>query len=143
MVVIVDSFELFGFLDHWLCRTLIPALPAQLRVVIAGRDVPAGRWRSYGPLLCAVPLANLRPTDAVALPRDVWGYEWTGGSNVIEVVISSLRRKLGDNCRIATIRGVGYRYGRASSTITEVRAAAAGGPPGLRVSAGARRSRGR
>jgi DNA-binding winged helix-turn-helix (wHTH) protein len=53
-----------------------------------------------------------------ALLRDVWGYEWTGGSNVVEVVISSLRRKLGDDAgTIATVRGVGYRYGRASSTM--------------------------
>ena len=53
-----------------------------------------------------------------ALLRDVWGYEWTGGSNVVEVVISALRRKLsGDAGTIATVRGVGYRYGRASSTM--------------------------
>jgi DNA-binding winged helix-turn-helix (wHTH) protein len=56
--------------------------------------------------------------DRAALLRDVWGYEWTGGSNVVEVVISSLRRKLGDDAgTIATVRGVGYRYGRASSTM--------------------------
>jgi Transcriptional regulatory protein, C terminal len=55
--------------------------------------------------------------ERAALLRDVWGYEWTGGSNVVEVVISSLRRKLGDECGIATVRGVGYRYGRASSTM--------------------------
>ena len=70
VVLILDSFERFGIPDDWLCRTLIPALPAHVRVVIAGRDVPAGRWRSYGPLLYAVPLANMRPTDAVALLRD-------------------------------------------------------------------------
>jgi DNA-binding response OmpR family regulator len=53
-----------------------------------------------------------------SLLRDVWAYEWTGGSNVVEVVISSLRRKLGDDAgTIATVRGVGYRYKRASSTM--------------------------
>jgi DNA-binding response OmpR family regulator len=53
-----------------------------------------------------------------ALLRDVWGYEWTGGSNVVEVAVSSLRRKLGEDAgTIATVRGVGYRYGRASSTM--------------------------
>ena len=55
--------------------------------------------------------------ERAALLRDVWGYEWTGGSNVVEVVVSALRRKLGDECGIATVRGVGYRYGRASSTM--------------------------
>jgi hypothetical protein len=45
-------------------------------------------------------------------PRDVWGYEWTGGSNVVEVVISSLRKKLGDRAAaLETVRGVGYRLG--------------------------------
>jgi DNA-binding response OmpR family regulator len=40
----------------------------------------------------------------------VWGYDWTGGSNVVEVVISSLRRKLGDRAAaLETVRGVGYR----------------------------------
>ena len=56
--------------------------------------------------------------ERAALLRDVWGYEWTGGSNVVEVVISALRRKLGDEAgTIATVRGVGYRYARASSTM--------------------------
>ena len=56
--------------------------------------------------------------ERAALLRDVWGYDWTGGSNVVEVVISSLRRKLGDAAgTVETVRGVGYRYGRASSTM--------------------------
>jgi len=34
------------------------------------------------------------------------------------VHIANLRRKLGDDAgTIATVRGVGYRYGRASSTM--------------------------
>ena len=45
-----------------------------------------------------------------ALLRDVWGYEWTGGSNVVEVAVSGLRRKLGDRASaLQTVRGVGYR----------------------------------
>jgi Transcriptional regulatory protein, C terminal len=45
-----------------------------------------------------------------ALLRDVWGYEWTGGSNVVEVAISSLRKKLGAHAAaLRTVRGVGYR----------------------------------
>jgi hypothetical protein len=67
VVLVLDGFDR---LADWLCRTLIPALPSHVRVVIAGRDVPAGCWRRYGPLLCAVPLANLRPTDALALLRE-------------------------------------------------------------------------
>ena len=45
-----------------------------------------------------------------ALLREVWGYEWTGGSNVVEVAVSGLRRKLGDRAgALQTVRGVGYR----------------------------------
>jgi len=45
-----------------------------------------------------------------ALLRDVWGYAWTGGSNVVDVAISGLRRKLGDRAgTLETVRGVGYR----------------------------------
>ena len=45
-----------------------------------------------------------------ALLRDVWGYEWTGGSNVVDVAVSGLRRKLGARAgALETVRGVGYR----------------------------------
>jgi DNA-binding response OmpR family regulator len=51
--------------------------------------------------------------DRRAILRDVWGTDWTGGSNVIETVISALRRKLGRHASIiATVRGVGYRAAR-------------------------------
>ena len=51
-----------------------------------------------------------RPVTREALLRDVWGYEWTGGSNVVEVAVSGLRRKLGDRAAaLETVRGVGYR----------------------------------
>lgn len=40
----------------------------------------------------------------------VWGYDWVGDTNVVEVHISSLRDKIGDADRqiIRTVRGVGY-----------------------------------
>jgi two-component system copper resistance phosphate regulon response regulator CusR len=38
----------------------------------------------------------------------VWGYDFDPGSNVVDVYIRYLRRKLGDG-RIETIRGMGYR----------------------------------
>ena len=66
-VLLIDTFELLQPLDHWICRTLLPALPAHARVVIAGREAPARRWRDYGALLSAVPLANLAPEEALEL----------------------------------------------------------------------------
>jgi hypothetical protein len=52
-----------------------------------------------------------RIVSRAALLRDVWGYDWSGGSNVVEVVISALRRKLGDRAgSLQTVRGAGYRF---------------------------------
>ena len=57
------------------------------------------------------------------LLRDVWGYDYVGGSNVIEAHVS-LRRKLGDRAAaIETVRGLGYRYrapGVANEAHTQV-----------------------
>jgi DNA-binding response OmpR family regulator len=38
----------------------------------------------------------------------VWGYDFDPGSNVVDVYIRYLRRKLGED-RIETVRGMGYR----------------------------------
>ncbi len=52
-----------------------------------------------------------RVVGRAALLRDVWGYDWSGGSNVVEVVISALRRKLGGSAgSLQTVRGAGYRF---------------------------------
>ena len=40
----------------------------------------------------------------------VWGYDYDPGSNVVEVYVGYLRRKLGEG-RIETVRGMGYRFG--------------------------------
>lgn len=45
-----------------------------------------------------------------ALLNDVWGYDYMGGSNVVDVVVRSLRKKLGQHSHlIETVTGVGYR----------------------------------
>jgi two-component system alkaline phosphatase synthesis response regulator PhoP len=44
------------------------------------------------------------------LIRDVWGTSYRGGSNTVDVVIRSLRKKVGPIAdRIETVRGIGYR----------------------------------
>jgi two-component system, OmpR family, copper resistance phosphate regulon response regulator CusR len=40
----------------------------------------------------------------------VWGYDYDPGSNVVDVYVRALRRKIG-NERIRTVRGMGYRLG--------------------------------
>ena len=39
----------------------------------------------------------------------VWGYDFDPGSNVVDVYVGYLRRKLGDDT-IETVRGMGYRF---------------------------------
>jgi DNA-binding response OmpR family regulator len=38
----------------------------------------------------------------------VWGYDFDPGSNVVDVYVRYLRKKLGDDV-VETVRGVGYR----------------------------------
>ena len=109
-----------------------PRVGGRLAVGLAARDLPVeanaldedarelvldGRRVALTKLECDV-LRYLReredqPVAREALLRDVWGYEWTGGSNVVEVAVSGLRRKLGDRAAaLETVRGVGYRLRR-------------------------------
>lgn len=39
-----------------------------------------------------------------------WGYDYYGEIRVVDVHIGHIRRKLGDDSIIATVRGVGYRF---------------------------------
>jgi DNA-binding response OmpR family regulator len=49
------------------------------------------------------------------LIEEVWGPNWFGDHHLIEVHVSNLRRKLGDDPRrpayVRTVRGIGYRMG--------------------------------
>ncbi len=45
----------------------------------------------------------------VQLMDRVWGYDFEPGSNVVEVYVGYLRRKIGRH-RIETVRGAGYRF---------------------------------
>ncbi len=65
-------------------------------------------------------LEMLSAHPRVAFTRDqllerVWGPNWFGASHLVEVHVSNLRRKLGDDPRdpgfVRTVRGVGYRMG--------------------------------
>ncbi|NLS11231.1 response regulator transcription factor [Nesterenkonia sp. MY13] len=91
-----------------------------LRVNLAGReiqlrDAPVELTRTEFELLVA-----LASKPGVALSRrelinQVWGDDWFGDRNVVDVHIGHLRRKLGDDPNspefIHTVRGVGYKMG--------------------------------
>jgi two-component system OmpR family response regulator len=54
-----------------------------------------------------------RVLSKVQILTHVWGYDYPGDDNLVEVHISSLRDKLGDRDKtvIGTVRGFGYRLG--------------------------------
>lgn len=52
-----------------------------------------------------------RPGDVISredLLNHVWGYDYAPNSNIVDVYIGYIRKKLG-NKRIETVRGIGYR----------------------------------
>jgi hypothetical protein len=107
-----------GSVDGWLTRIIATELRieedsildvAQRQLVIAGRRVDLTKLEfEVFRYLCERPG---RVVERSTLLRDVWGYDYAGGSNVIEALVKSLRRKLGDRAAtIETVRGVGYRF---------------------------------
>jgi hypothetical protein len=109
-----------GSIDGWLSDVVGRELgadeptaldPSARRLVLDGRAVDLSR-------LELDLLRHLQRREGVAvtreeLLREVWGHQWTGASsNVVEVVVSGLRRKMGDRAAaLETVRGVGYRLG--------------------------------
>jgi DNA-binding response OmpR family regulator len=41
----------------------------------------------------------------------VWGADWVGDERTVDVHVAQLRRKLGDALDLATVWGIGYRFG--------------------------------
>jgi hypothetical protein len=109
-----------GSIDGWLSEVVGRELaddetsvldPAAQRLVLDGRGVDLTR-------LELDVLRHLQRRQGVTVTRDellreVWGHQWTGASsNVVEAVVSGLRRKMGDRAAaLKTVRGVGYRLG--------------------------------
>ena len=112
-----------GSIDGWLSEVVGRELaveeptvldPRARRLVLDGRAVDLSR-------LEVDVLRHLQRREGAAvtreeLLREVWGHQWTGAnSNVVEAVVSGLRRKMGDRAgALETVRGVGYRLGPLS-----------------------------
>jgi hypothetical protein len=68
-VLLLDTFEVAGGLEHWLREEFVPALRSGSLVVVAGRNGPGAAWRrdpGWRDLLRVVSLRNLGPGDARA-----------------------------------------------------------------------------
>jgi len=83
-------------------------------------DVSARELSVGGRLVALTPLefgvlrhldeAGGRTVSRPELLSEVWGYEFAGGSNVVDAAVRSLRHKLGDAALVVeTVRGSGYR----------------------------------
>jgi DNA-binding response OmpR family regulator len=61
-------------------------------------------------------MAFLSGNIGLALSRQqlldgVWGADWFGDERTVDVHVAQLRKKLGDSLPLATVWGVGYRFG--------------------------------
>jgi DNA-binding response OmpR family regulator len=61
-------------------------------------------------------LAFLSANIGLALSRHqlldgVWGADWYGDERTVDVHVAQLRKKVGDSLPLATVWGVGYRFG--------------------------------
>ena len=99
-------------------RSSLPTVEfGDLRVDLARRRVERGGRvieltpREYDVLLALVQLAGETATRT-ALLRDIWDLDASLGSNLVEVHITRIRRKLGDPPMVETVRGQGYRLHR-------------------------------
>jgi len=82
--------------------------PGEPAVRVAGRDVLLSP-RERGLLELLLAHAG-RVVNRREILRDAFGYDYDPGTNIVEVHLSHLRRKLADSMvRIETLRGFGYR----------------------------------
>jgi DNA-binding response OmpR family regulator len=86
-------------------------------VVLDGGEVPLTRIEFD--LLAAFATHPRRVWSREALLRSVWRTEWAQDTHLVEVHVGNLRRKLGDDPWIRTVRGVGYRLNPLGVTVSD------------------------
>lgn len=106
--------------DGWLARLVASELEieneglldaAARELVLNGRRVGLTRLE-FGVMEYLDQHAG-KAVPRIALLENVWEQHYDGGSNVVDVVIRSLRKKLGDKASmIEAVQGVGYRLRR-------------------------------
>ena len=70
VVLVLDTYEVFRFLDTWLRETFLPSLGANVRLVLAGREPPVTDWLAsarWHTLVRSVALEPLGDAAALAL----------------------------------------------------------------------------
>lgn len=95
-----------GSVDGWLSRLVGAELgdPDDDAGIVGLSHLERGVWEH----LTRQPGRTASRADLI---ESVWGTTYTGGSNVVDAVVRTLRRKLGGRAAsIESVRGVGYRY---------------------------------
>jgi Transcriptional regulatory protein, C terminal len=103
--------------DGWLARLVASELgieddglldSAARELVLNGRRVSLTRLE-FG-VMEYLQMHSGKAVSRVSLLENVWQQRYDGGSNVVDVVVRSLRKKLGDRAAvIETVQGIGYR----------------------------------
>lgn len=103
--------------DGWLAGVLEAELGAEPGPLDAGARefvIDCKRIALTGKEFAFIEYLSSNANRAVSrdeLLNDVWGWEFEGGSNVVDAIVAAIRRKLGpQGTIIQTVRGVGYRY---------------------------------
>jgi DNA-binding response OmpR family regulator len=90
---------------------------AMRRAVLDGEEVPLTR-REFDLLALLMSNAGTVVTRE-QLIDEVWDTHWYGSTKTLDVHVSSLRRKLGDDAvdsrYLHTVRGVGFRFAASDS----------------------------
>jgi hypothetical protein len=122
---VVYSLALLDFgpssVDGWLADLVAEELGLEQDDVAV--DAGAGELRLHGRSIALTRLelgvmAELHRCEGQVVSRptlveEVWGSDYQGQSNIVDSVVRSLRKKLGDQASaIETVRGYGYRFRR-------------------------------
>lgn len=70
VILAIDHYEVLRLVDTWLRQTLVPGLPGNVRLVLAGREPPVAAWMTAPDLagsVASMPLTPLASEDAVRL----------------------------------------------------------------------------
>lgn len=69
-LIVVDRYEVLRSIDLWLRQTFVPTMPADTRLVLAGREPPVADWRmGLGDWFGSLPLDNLQRASALEVLR--------------------------------------------------------------------------
>jgi hypothetical protein len=132
VTLLIDTYEEIEGLDDWVCRTFVPALPADIRVVILGRNaLPKINfdWGEYGESLHTMALPELSQADAKAYLahhglRDPNALDevvrFTGGYPLLLVLVVHLAREVGGWAQVGTLESAADRDRVAANLLARI-----------------------